>query len=323
MKRRLLSLLVALAVWVPALGWAQTDADDLRARARELAAVGGQLYQDKDYAAAFTKLDEAYRILRVPTLGFYTGHCLENLGRWVEAAERYQEVTNLALPERSPELHASAREDAAKARAALLPRIPRLRVTLEVKGESAAPRLVSLDGKTLAASLLESPIPLDPGEHVVAASQGDDRVEEKVTVVEGGDTEVVLTLVLRRPAPGPEPPRPLPPAPVAAPVDNSAIRTAGWVVLGVGGAALVGGVVTGALLLAESSSLDAECVDQTCLATADVDTFNALRPTTTVLLAVGGAGVATGLLLALAFPDGEPAVTPTVGLGVVGLRARF
>jgi hypothetical protein len=321
-------LVVLLSV---AAGARAQPGDDLRAKARQLASVGGELYQKQQYAAALEKLDEAYSILRVPSLGYYSAHCMEKIGRWVEASARYQEVTNLALPERSREIHAKAREDAAKARAALLPRIPRLHIELTVVGADARTDepSVSLDGRPLAASTRKDPVPVDPGEHRVSAVLGDIRVEEKVTAKPGEKASVTLKLVVPS-TPAPAPPSPQPPTPRPAPQpippsDDGAIRIAGFVALGIGAAAIVGGAITGGILLSEKSSLDEVCVDEACSAEADVGTYNALRPTTTALLAGGGALAATGLVLVLVF-DGAPeeqAVTPLLGPSFVGASIRF
>lgn len=322
---RILALMLSLFVLVLSPVAQAQGEDDLRAKARQLAAEGGEQYQNERWADALVKLEEAYQILRVPTLGFYSGQCLEKLGRWVEAAARYREVMNLALPERSRELHAKAREDAAAARNKLLPRIPRLRVSLAVDGERKAPLVITIDDTPVFESTLNEPVSLDPGEHVIAASIGEDRVERKVVMEEGNDAEVELELVITpmpvAVLPPPEPPKP-PPRP---PVDNSGIRLAGYVLLGVSGAIVVGGVITGAVLLSEKSALDDVCSEERCSGAADVGTYNAMRPTTTGLLAVGGVGVALGLVLALAFPDEnvETAVRPIVGPGFAGLSARF
>jgi hypothetical protein len=112
-----------------------------------------------------------------------------------------------------------------------------------------------------------------------------------------------------------------------APVEEGPWRTLGFVTLGVGGAALVAGAVSGGLLLAKKSSLDDRCVDNQCsgLSTDDVDTYQTLRPTTTVLLAAGGGVAAAGLLMVLLAPSGtaQSGAMPLIGPAWLGVRGRF
>jgi hypothetical protein len=307
---------------------AQDFDDTARATARELAEEGGALYLSGQWAEALVKLDKAYAILRVPTLGHYSARCLESLGRWVEASERYLEVTKLPLPDRSPEPHKKAQEDSARAREALLPRIPRLRIV--IAGAEPSEVTLSVDGKPLAVAMVDVAFPVDPGAHQVRGVRRSQQVDESARLEEGEELRLELRFEpeAREPAP-PSQPRPAP-APRArslpvAPADDgpSSAAIGGYLALGLGGASLVAGIVTGSILLATGASLDDDCVDAECLyrAEGDADTYNALRPTTTVTLAVGAAGVAAGLLLLFVVDDGEAAAV--IGPGWLGARVRF
>jgi hypothetical protein len=171
---------------------------------------------------------------------------------------------------------------------------------------------------------------LDPGEHMVSAQRGEERIERTVKLEEGLETRVELPFK-------PKPVQPQPPGPDTGPPDlglgepaaaeEGPWRTVGFVALGVGGAALVAGAVTGGLLLAKKSSLDGRCVDNQCsgLSTDDVDTYQTLRPTTTVLLAGGGGVAAAGALMVLLAPSGpaESGAVPLIGPAWLGVRGRF
>jgi tetratricopeptide (TPR) repeat protein len=76
-----------------------------------------------------------------------------------------------------------------------------------------------------------------------------------------------------------------------------------WAVLGVGGAMVVAGAITGGVALAQRGQLDSECQMQLCPADFDLagrrSTIESLAITTDVLLFGGGVLAATGLVLGL------------------------
>src|SRR5690606_32952380 len=95
---------------------------------------------------------------------------------------------------------------------------------------------------------------------------------------------------------------------------------AGWVLVGVGGASLVAGGVTGGLALAGASDLESRCPDRRCTIAdqSDYDTNVALGWTSTITLAVGGALVATGGLLLILDAGDEEEGMQALRLGPTG-----
>jgi hypothetical protein len=89
----------------------------------------------------------------------------------------------------------------------------------------------------------------------------------------------------------------------------------GWVVFGLGAAAFVAGVVTGALALQTSSALDQRCVQRQCAPPehAQVDAFHALRAASTGCFAASGAVLGAGIAVLLTVPSDEPASTADTG----------
>jgi hypothetical protein len=119
-------------------------------------------------------------------------------------------------------------------------------------------------------------------------------------------------------------------APVqAAPVpDGSTQRTLGFAAIGVGGAGLLVGAITLGLDAAKAASLREQCPMALCPPSlqANISTYHTLGIVSSTSLVAGGALAATGLIVVLTAPKGDPhaaGVSPVVGLGYAGLAGRF
>jgi hypothetical protein len=99
--------------------------------------------------------------------------------------------------------------------------------------------------------------------------------------------------------------------------------------LGVGGAGLLFGSVTGLVVLSKKSALEDDgCVDARCYGDQadDVDSYNSMRTLSTVGFVVGGLGAAAGAALLLTAPSEEQtgaALRPWVSVGAAGVAGRF
>lgn len=100
----------------------------------------------------------------------------------------------------------------------------------------------------------------------------------------------------------------------APPPDGAGATTSivGPIVLGVGGAMLIAGAITGGALLAEDGSLSAMCTDGVCPSAARErgETVEALANVTDALWIGGTVVAATGLVLTLVLRDESPPPTP-------------
>jgi len=100
--------------------------------------------------------------------------------------------------------------------------------------------------------------------------------------------------------------------------------------LGVGGAGLVVGAVTGVMVFSKKAQLDkGDCVGSVCGPTerSNVDTYMTLRTVSTAGLVVGAVGVAAGVTLLLTAPKSNPTaesyVAPWLGVASAGVAGRF
>ncbi len=106
----------------------------------------------------------------------------------------------------------------------------------------------------------------------------------------------------------------------------SSLKTAGWVTLGLGGAMLIGSIVTGGMALSIDGDLKESCPQGHCPAgkKEDVDRLRPLAVSADILLGVGAATAAAGaiiLLISAGDKEGKQdnvALVPFLGSGVAG-----
>ena len=321
MKLGALPVLLATALYAFPLA-AQPD-EATRTAARALGTAGVDAYQAGDYPGANDKLEKAYGLLQVPTLGLWSGRTLVKLGKWVEATDRFLEVASLQVPAGEYAVQKQAQADAKDELKALSTRIPL--VTVKVEGAALADVGVVIDGQPVASSLLTAGRLVNPGKHLIEGRRGSDQASTEVTVAEGDRATAVLKFT-PAPAPATLPPPP-PAAPPRPPVDSSsAQRTWGWVTLAVGGAGLAVGGITGGLALGKKGSLEdnPNCVDTRCASSEQdqVDSYNSLNTVSTIGFIGGGVLAATGVVLLLTAPN-TSRTQAFVGPQSVGLRGQF
>jgi len=307
----------------PALG--QQADESTRTAARALGTAGVEAYQANDFATATDKLEKAYAILKVPTLGLWSGRALIQTGKWIEASERFLEVTSLQVPAGDVAVQKQAQADAAVELKTLTPRVPV--VTVAVEGAELAECTVTIDGQPVANSLLTAGRLMNPGKHLIEGRHGSEQARTEVTVAEGERSKAVLKFTAPPPPPLVAVPPPAPPPPRetnAAP--GSAQRTWGFVALGAGGVGLIVGGITGGMALGKKSDIDdnANCRDNRCAPSeADlVDSYNAMRTVSSVGFIAGGVLAATGVVLLVTAPSGG-STQAFVGPQSVGVRGRF
>jgi hypothetical protein len=299
--------LIAPAAWAQG----QPQAENVAA-ARSLGLQGIKLADSGDCKGAIDKLSRAESLYHAPSILGRLGECQVQVGQIVLGTENLNRVVREQLAPNAPAAFKAAQERAKGVLNAALPKIARL--TVKVEPADAKPQ-VTVAGATIPPALIGVERPTDPGTHeVVVSASGYLEQKTSVTLAEGGTQELAVKLekdpnaVAAAPPPPPPPPPPqeqsaIVAAPSGPPSDNGVGKknnTLAFVALGVGGAGLVVGGVTGFLALGKKSDLEG-CVNQKCPSSQSdtLDGAKTMATVSTVGFAVGFVGVGVGVVLLL------------------------
>lgn len=244
---------------------AQAQSDSATARA--LFAEGRALMEKDRYEEACPKFEESLRV--DPGMGtqFNLAHCWEKLGRTASAWALFLDVAAAARNASQPQREAAAR-DRAKA---LEPKLSRLRI--EVSKPSGDMK-IDRDGQDVGRAAWGTVVPVDPGEHVIEVSAPGKKSWSNKIDVPAAPRTVSLSIPELEDAPMPAPPPSItsagnnPPPPVEADVSprsggsSNGQMIAGYVVGGLGVAAVATGIVFGLQSRADNSDAEALCPDQ-------------------------------------------------------------
>lgn len=285
-----------------AQGGASADGDAIKL-AREQFNQALSLQTGGDWAGALALLKEVAAVKPTPQVRFNIAICEERLGRLVAALGDYELAASDAQAEKSDQVgqEVDARLEALKAR------VPRVVVQRSDGADSAT---ISLDGVSLGDSVLNVPLPADPGPHIVEAKALGYRPFKQAFRVAEQQTATIQVKLEAEPAkvePNTQPQvRPA----------SQGVRTAGFVVGGVGIASLIG---SGALFLLRQSTisdLDKQCgANRQSCPDSEHNTVDRGKLYTTlgdVTLAVGAVGLAVGAALVIA--GGRSSEQPSVAL---------
>lgn len=322
----------------------QPQAENVAA-ARALGLQGIQMADSGDCKGAIEKLSRAESLYHAPSILGRLGECQVMVGQIVLGTENLNRVVREELAPTAPKAFRDAKERAKGVLNTALPKIARL--TVKVDPADAKPQ-VTVAGTPIPAALIGVERPTDPGTHeVVIAAPGYLEQRKSVTLAEGGSQE--LAVILEKDpnaAAAPPPPAPPPPvvvAPPPAPAADTAPKksnTLAYVALGVGGAGLVVGGITGFLALGKKGDLEG-CKEERC-PTSQQDTLDSAKTMATVStvgFAVGFVGIGAGVVLLLTGGGGGSAssakthvakhewrgvhVEPWLGSDQAGLQGTF
>ncbi|HEU4581982.1 MAG TPA: hypothetical protein VFS67_27190 [Polyangiaceae bacterium] len=342
---------------------AQDDGDAAEtAAARALAVEGIKLADAGHCDDAIEKLAKAEKLHHAPVVLGRLGECQILQGKLVEGTETLRKVLREPLAPDAPAVVVRARERASAVFERSKLRIAGLNIT--VKGPHGSSEVaVSVDGQPMNSALLDAERPTDPGEHLVEASApGFTSAAARVSVAPGERQSLVLTLEpdpRARAAAAATASEPAPAAaenpglftrvsplaePGAEPPSSSAPPaeldlTKAYIAWGAGGAAVIAGSVFGLLAFQGKSDLDKQCPQNVC-PDSSADKLSSARTDSTVatvLMAVGGAGIALGTVFYFTAGPREESAPATaehrpedglrarawIGLGGVGIDGRF
>jgi hypothetical protein len=310
------TLLVAAACTslVRIAGADATPAD--QALAQSLFDEGRKLMAEGDFVHACPKFVESERLDPGGGTVLNLALCHEGEGKTASAWTEFNEAVSRGIRDGRPERVAKARERIA----ALEPVLSRL--TVSVTGAVPPDLQVTVDGTVWAPATRGVAVPLDPGEHVVAASASGGR-PWSTTIVLGrtGDAKTVVVPDLQG-APPSAPPTgndmPASPPAESSAGSGSALRTTGLVVGGVGVAGVGVGAVFGLLAMSQWNQQKSDCATSTNCAShsaalADHSSLVTDGAVSTVGFVAGGVLLAGGALLYLV----APASTSPSSAGVI------
>ena len=311
-------LVVAAAVLFPAGAHAQPPSAD-KAAAEALFSDARRLMAAGNYREACPKLEASQRL--DPGVGtvLNLADCYEQSGRTASAWTEFREAASAARESGSADREAEARRRAS----ALEPRLS----YLVISRQDPAIQVVQ-DGKPLDAAVLGTPIPVDPGDHVVeATAPGKAKWSTTVQVRQEGLRLAVDIPELAPVAPGAPLARGAK-TPPAAPAPKSGGSTQRTIAIVVGGAGVVAmGLGTFFGVKASSTWDDAKshctdyphgCGDEGVSLGKDA---NGQANVATAMFIVGGVALASAATLWFTAPSkggGEVAV----GAGPSGLNVR-
>ncbi len=256
-----------------------------RAAAQALFDQASALMDKHDYASACPKLEEVARLQpgKVGTL-VALAECFAGAGRVASAWTTYRQAADRAAALSDPRA-----ADAQRSADALASRLPHLAVHVDARTKGLPGLDVLRDGVRLGSGAWETPIPIDPGEHVIEARAPDQApLRATVTLAEGESKDVAIAL-----------------QPEQAAHAKRARPAAGFVVGGVGLLGLGVGGVLGIVTLAKvgSSNAGSACMGGThdqgdvSACNAQRDAARALQTGGILAAAVGGVALGTGAVL--------------------------
>ncbi|HVY30352.1 MAG TPA: hypothetical protein VHB79_27530 [Polyangiaceae bacterium] len=326
MARRRLALGGAgLLLLLSTQGLAQPADTSTRTEARTLGLSGVDAYQAGRYDAASEKLEKAYSLINVPSIGLWSARALAKRGLLVEAANRYFEVASLQVPEGDAAVQRQAQVDAQAELDQLRLQIPRL--VIQVTGVEASEIALSIDGQPVPTTALGKPRLVNPGSHRVEARAAATQRSATVELLPGKETPITLDFAAAAPSAA-SPAASSAPAPAAS-NDSSAgstQRTLGFVALGAGAVGLALGGVTGGLALGKRSSLESSgCTDTHCPPEKreEVNQLDTLRLVSSIGFIAGGALAAGGITLLLSAPSSPHRVSAVLAGDGIAVRGRF
>ena len=282
----------------------RAQGDSAAARAIAKGQEGLALFEQGKKDEALSSFRQAEVLYHSPVFLLYAGRSLRAIGRLTEARATLRRVDEETIPATAPAPWKQAQADARGEIATLAAEIPS--VVVNVVGGSTGTR-VTIDGTPAVAG---QRIELDPGPHVVVATDDERHEAKTVTLAPRAETESVV-ITLSPAAVQAHADHALAPPPVGDGPPSRA-PTAGLVTIGAGGVLIVAGGVVGVLALVDAKaarrSLPDTCDGTTCPSSRKdevegrLDAARRLGIASDVLFVSGGVAAAIGIYVVIAHP---------------------
>jgi hypothetical protein len=279
------------------------------------------LFKQGNVKGACAKLDESFNLDPKTQTLFSLAKCRQREGRVATAWVQFNELVKRG--EREGDATKLAEY---KAKAAEVDRlVPRATLRLETHPEVTE---VRLDGKPLPRSEWSAPIPIDPGEHVFHfAGTGKLETEKRINLRES-ETITVDIDPLRDAGAGTTDPQAGGAAGGAASTKDGSSPTLGYILGGVGIAAIGVGAITGIVAINEKSTADERFDRRDPTFKDSDDSASSMALVSTISFVVGLIGVGAGTYLILTHDSKKTASTTSrfqLGAGTdrIVLGGRF
>ena len=293
---RILALAALLVIAAPRAASAQSDPKAAEAKKQFEAGIAAM--NGGDLPRARELLRASLRIVAKANTVYNLADCEEKLGLFATASRHFEEALALLPPNDDRRATFDARVTA------IAPRVPRLAITLTADAPEGS--RVLLDKEALAPEKLGGEIALDPGVHEVTV-QAPGRLDNVYSVRLAEKQRQALSVV---------------PGDSTSGVGGGALRTFGFVTVGVGVAGLAAWGVTGVLAIEKRDALQRVCPDLSrCVIQGDSRAREGMDMATgsTIAFAAGLAAVGAGTAMILLGRRRTVAVQASVGPAGAGL----
>jgi hypothetical protein len=327
-----------------------------RETARSLMQEARELRDKGHLQDALKRFKAADDLMRVPTTGLELARTQAAMGLLLEARDTIANIRKMPSSPNDPEPFKDARAKMEELDNTLESKIPALTIVVQgaAQGETAT---IVVDGAPLPAAVTGLPRRVNTGRHTIVVKTATMQGEQTVDVKEGEQKEVQITLTAAANNPEATPEgEPTPAQPEHAnepsgPTSHSPTVLT-FVGIGVGGAGLIAGAVTGLLSMSKTSSLKSECPGGHCTSAhnglSDYNSASSLATISDIGFIAGGVGAVVAVVSLIvghqastagestpeAQPSASPAadtpapqsrlrVVPWIGVGSAGVTGVF
>lgn len=310
-RRILVSLGQIIVSFTFVLAPSPASAQDIAA-AEALFNKGVEEIKAGNFKDACPAIAESQKLDPRPGTQYTLAECYARWGKTATAYVTFEDFlrTVNALPNSQRARYADRVKNSESKKVELKPNIPEL--TIRLPNGAPAGLRITRDNLEITPPMLGLSLPVDPGPHkVVVELNGKPPAELDISLSPGERK------TLEVPVPGMQ--KKAPDTDNGKPGKGRVVAT--YATLGIGAAGVILGGVTGGLALSEKHKADHECPDFNCTPAGldSVQNGRSLARVSTIGFAVGGAGLAAGLILFLTRPKQPAPVTTDVAVGRDGV----